>query len=53
MPEKQLHCDSEREALANKNVPDTEKAVKMPEHRQVEYNEPSNDEIRRDRYRMR
>jgi hypothetical protein len=53
MTERQLHCEPAKEAAADKNPPDIERTARMPKQCQPEGNDPNNDEIKRDRYRMR
>ncbi|MFA7348072.1 MAG: hypothetical protein WCZ86_09955 [Desulfurivibrionaceae bacterium] len=53
MSERQIHCEPAHEAAAGSIMPNTDKIKKMPDPRQPECNDFSNDEVRRDRYRMR
>lgn len=53
MPERQIHCEPAHEAAAANIMTNTDKAKKMPDPRQPECSDLSNDEVRRDRYRMR
>lgn len=53
MSDRHLHCEAAKEAAAGKNAANGDRAAKIPETRQSGGDDPCNDEVRRDRYRMR
>lgn len=53
MPERQIHCEPSHDPAATSIMTTADKVKKMPDTRQPECSDFSNDEVKRDRYRMR